>query len=126
MNAKTITLAIALSLASIASHANPAWPSTDSDFTPSTLTREQVRAELAQAQAAGQLDTARIAYGARSSAAMGSFGDRSRAEVRAELLAARARGELDIAVLAYGAAPMRHSTAPQTTLATEGGTQKSN
>ena len=126
MNAKTITLAIAFSLASIASHANPAWPSTESESTPSSATREQVHAELAQAQAAGELDTARLAYGARSNAATGSSGDRTRAEVRAELQVARARGELDAAVLAYGAAPMRHSTAPQATLATEGGTQKRN
>src|SRR5688572_32740131 len=60
---------------------------------PSTRTRAEVKAELAEARAAGQLASPGEAYGGFRGAQVAST--RSRDEVRAELAAARAAGELN-------------------------------
>jgi hypothetical protein len=121
MNLKISAVALALSLACVSSFAaNPAWPSPQDEATPSTRNRAQVQAELAQAQAAGELSIAHLAYGVpgRQAAPVRSA-DVSRAQVRNAVEAARARGELDIGYVAWGAPRIVHGDAPHALMAAE-------
>jgi hypothetical protein len=66
----------------------------------STRSRAEVRAELAQARAAGQLENRDESYGGFDRSAIAST--KSRAEVRAELDEARRAGTLDTRNESYG------------------------
>jgi len=103
MNTKSIVAAIALALGSTASFAeNPAW-GPHIDRTPSTLTREEVRAEFERAKAAGELiDTAQIYAVPTASSARQQNSGLTREQVQAEAARAVANGELSIARVAYG------------------------
>jgi hypothetical protein len=68
----------------------------------STRSRAEVRAELAQARAAGQLENRGESYGGFDRSAVAST--KSRDEVRAELDAARRDGTLDTRNESYGGA----------------------
>lgn len=106
MNAKIVTAALALSLTSVASFATDlAWRATLDDAAPSTLTRAQVRADLARTQADARFDGTRIAYALPGSNVPAQGSGLTRAQVRAELARARASGELDIGVQAWGTKP---------------------
>jgi len=102
MNTKSIVAAIVLALGSTASFAeNPAW-GPHIDRTPSTLTREEVRAEFDRAKAAGELiDTAQI-YGLSSASAKQQDSGLTREQVQADAARALANGELSIARVVYG------------------------
>ncbi|HYA59280.1 MAG TPA: DUF4148 domain-containing protein [Burkholderiaceae bacterium] len=104
MNTKNIVAAIALTLGTTASFAeNPAWGTNQIDTTPSTLSREEVRAEFERAKAAGELFGIAQAYGVPTAASQRQQGTGlTREQVQAELARAKAAGELDIARLAYG------------------------
>jgi hypothetical protein len=96
MNAKTIIAAVALALGSASSFAeNIGWHVSKIDESPSTLTRDEVRAELDRANAAGEVIGIRYAYGGTVPAAgtAGSSG-LTRAQVKAELVAAQQNGDL--------------------------------
>jgi len=64
----------------------------------STLTREQVKAEVIRARAAGELDFNEANYPPQQP----FVSTRTREEVKAEVLAARANGELDYNDALYG------------------------
>lgn len=96
MNAKTIIAAVALTLGSASSFAeNIGWHVSKTDENPSTMTRDEVRAELDRANAAGEVIGIRYAYGGtvQSAATAGSSG-LTRAQVKAELAAAQQNGDL--------------------------------
>ncbi|HXY22448.1 MAG TPA: DUF4148 domain-containing protein [Burkholderiaceae bacterium] len=103
MNTKSIVAAIALALGTTVSFAeNPAWDP-HIDKTPSTLTREEVRAEFERAKAAGELiDTAQIYGVPTASSARQQNSGLTREQVQAEAARAVANGELSIARVAYG------------------------
>lgn len=87
MNTKHIISAVAIALAGTGAFASEATQFTDM---PSTHSRAEVKAELARAQASGELNTATELYGSFDPVVAG---ERSRAEVRAEARqAARVRG----------------------------------
>jgi len=96
MNAKTIIAAVALALGSASSFAeNIAWHVSKIDESPSTLTREQVRAELDRANAAGEVIGIRYAFGGKVKAASTSESSGlTRAQVKAELAEAQQNGDL--------------------------------
>jgi hypothetical protein len=101
MNAKIAFASLALTLISLPSFADDTgWPYVNKDVVATSQTRAQVRAELVQAQAAGETDGSRVAWSIPSAAAVQAVA--TRAQVRDEIVQARARGELDTAVLAYG------------------------
>ena len=106
MNAKSLTLGLSLVLAASSSFAaDLAWRATLEDPTPSTLTRGDVRAELARSQTSAQSDGVRIAYAVPAASDAGPGSGLTRAQVRAELARARAAGELDGNIKAYGVRP---------------------
>jgi hypothetical protein len=100
MNAKTIIAAVALTLGSASSFAeNIGWHVSKIDESPSTLTRDEVRAELDRANAAGEVIGIRYAYGgtvpaAGTAAGTAGSSDLTRAQVKAELAAAQQNGDL--------------------------------
>jgi Domain of unknown function (DUF4148) len=82
MNTKHIIAAAAIALMGTGAFASEATQFTD---TPSTLTRAEVKAELARAQAAGELSQPSALYGYAQPV---TASVRTRAEVRAEALQA--------------------------------------
>jgi hypothetical protein len=88
MNTKQL---IVTSLLTIAGGAALASEATEFPIPPSTLTRAEVRAELARAQASGELLSSAEAEQRPFALAASTL---TRAEVRAELARARASGEL--------------------------------
>jgi hypothetical protein len=101
MNTKTIIAAVALALSSAASFAsNNAWHVPQADESSSTLTRDEARAELARATAAGEI----INRGALGVTVKGAGTPASpgltRAQVKAELEAAQKAGELPVSFAA--------------------------
>ena len=106
MNAKILTVALSLGLAASSSFAaDLAWRATLDDATPSTLTRSEVRADLARGQTGARFDGVRLAYAIPGANADVQGSGLTRAQVRAELARARASGELDGNVKAYGVRP---------------------
>jgi hypothetical protein len=106
MNAKILTAALTLTLGSASSYAaDLAWRATLDDTSASTLTRDEVRADLARARSAQTFDGTRIAYAVPDAQDGRSASTLTRAQVRAELARARANGELEIGVQAYGVKP---------------------
>ena len=103
MNAKSIVAAIALALGTTASFAeNPAW-SRHIDTTPSTLTRDEVRAEFERAKSAGELIGIPEVYGVPTAAsAKQEVSGLTREQVQAQAAQAVANGELSVARVAYG------------------------
>ena len=88
MNSKLLYLAT-VAVALLGSGAAMASEATQFDNTPSTLTRAEVKAELARARAAGEVNTVTATYGDFSAI---TAGVRTRAEVIAEARAeARSR-----------------------------------
>lgn len=101
MNSNRIIVSVALTLASIASHAGDAVSPPSSGH---ALTRAEVRAELIRARQAGELGT--FGDSGRSfemSTGTAQSSVRSRADVLAELTQARRRGDLAAASDLYGA-----------------------
>lgn len=76
-------------------------------FTPGTVTRADVRAEVLRARAAGELDITEASPAFPVAAASGL----TRAEVRAEAIRARAAGELDYTEANY---PLLAAATPST------------
>jgi len=107
MNTKTIIAAVALALGSASSFADTyAWRVAQIDQSPSTLTREQVRAELERADAAGQ--PSGFGYTVRAAATAGATEASSgltREQVKAELVAAQKNGEMPLG--GFGARSLR-------------------
>jgi hypothetical protein len=95
MNTKHIITAVAFALVGASAFASEV---TEFKDTPSTLSRATVKAELARAQAAGELKGASEIYGSFESAPVSI---RSRAEVRAE--AVKAAHERSVNMLYVGA-----------------------
>ena len=82
MNTKHLIAAVAIAFVGTGAFASEATQFTD---TPSTLTRAEVKAELARAQAAGELNQASSLYGTVQPSIASV---RTRAEVRAEAMQA--------------------------------------
>jgi len=101
MNTKTIIAAVALALGSASSFAsNIAWHVPQTDENPSTLTREEVRAELARASAAGEIIN-RGALGVTiKEADTPARSSLTGAQVNAELEAAQKAAELRVSFAA--------------------------
>lgn len=94
MNAKHIIASVSLLIAAGAAMAQPGelnFPNLVAKQQ-SSLTREQVKADVLQARADGALDFSEVNYPPLAAAKSGL----SREQVRAEVLAARANGELDL------------------------------
>lgn len=102
MNTKTMMAAVALALGSASSFASSnAWHVPQVDENPSTLTRDEVRAELARAIAAGDVVGIPKAYGL-TARTVGTTADSglTRAQVTAELEAAQKAGEMRVSFAA--------------------------
>lgn len=100
MDAKTLIASVSLALFSLAGHASDA---TQFATEASTLSRAEVQAELARANAAGELARPGETYGTVTVADLRANGARlSRAAVVAELQRARADGSLDHTGDTYG------------------------
>jgi hypothetical protein len=100
MNAKTLIAGLVTTLAAAGAFANDQFNGEAYYQRPqasaSTVTRAQVKSELAQAQAAGQ-----VAYGDAGYKVPNAVSTKTRAEVRAEFLQARAHGEIAYGDAAY-------------------------
>ena len=79
MNTKHILAAVAIAISSVGAFASEV---TEFKDTPSTASRASVKAELARAQAAGELNNTAQTYGSFQAKAFTSM--RQRAEVRSE------------------------------------------
>lgn len=99
MNAKTLIASISLALVGVASHASEATQFVNE---PSTLSRTEVRAELARAIARGELEQRGESYGSVAAHNLNRAAPLSRAAVIAELQQARADGSLDGPSDTYG------------------------
>lgn len=100
MQAKTLIASLCLALFSVAGHASGA---TQFATEVSTLSRAEVQAELARANAAGELAQRDESYGTVNVANLRANGSTlSRAAVVAELQRARADGSLDNTSDTYG------------------------
>jgi len=99
MNAKTLIASISLALVGVASHASEATQFVNE---PSTLSRAEVRAELARAIAGGELAQRGESYGSVAAHTLNHTSTLSRAGAIAELQQARADGSLDGPSDAYG------------------------
>jgi hypothetical protein len=94
MNAKHIIASVSLLIAAAAAMAEPAelnFPNAVAGQQ-SGLTREQVKADVLQARADGELDFSEVNYPPLAAAKSGL----TRAQVKADVIAARANGELDL------------------------------
>jgi hypothetical protein len=100
MNAKTLIAGLITTIAAAGAFANDQFNGEAHYQLPgssaSSLARSQVKAELAQAQAAGL-----VAYGEAGYKTPHAVSTKTRAEVRAEFLQARAAGEIAYGDAAY-------------------------
>lgn len=130
MNAKMISLAIALTLASAASQAADLSDGMALAYDlPSATTPKsaeaasvQVRTPAARPQANNLADGIALAYDLPSDTPRLATG-LSRAQVLEELKNAQARGELEIGVLAYGVPATAHGSAPRALVNAAAGAQ---
>ncbi|WP_280155852.1 DUF4148 domain-containing protein [Piscinibacter sp. XHJ-5] len=100
MNAHKVTLSIVLALATGTAALAQEGTRDFDNATASARTRAEVKAELAQARAAGQLDNRGEAYGGFSNEQLAST--QARSQVLADLDVARRAGELQTHNQSYG------------------------
>ena len=100
MNAKTLIAGLITTIAAAGAFANDDFNGEAYNARPqasaSSVSRAQVKADLAQAQAAGQ-----VAYGEAGSKTSYALSTKSRAEVKAEFVRAREAGELGFGEASY-------------------------